>query len=89
MQKLQHPIARTRTLNYISSLELHLTSPHFHLILNRDLVMIDLAEIQAAYYIVAATRVLVEALYTRDRLKVHPSRISIFQLKLLNAQIAL
>jgi hypothetical protein len=45
--------------------------------------------IQAAYYVVAATRVLVEALYAYNRLKVHPSLISIFQLKLLNTQIVL
>jgi len=36
--------------------------PEFHLILNRD-YMVDLAEIQAAYYMVAATGVLVAAIY--------------------------
>ena len=37
--------------------------PHFHLIVTSELVMVDLGEIQAAYYMVAATGVLVAAVY--------------------------
>jgi hypothetical protein len=37
--------------------------PHFYLILSRDIVLVELADIQTAYYMVAATGVLVAAVF--------------------------